>query len=151
MLFARLSTPRRKVEHKRCKESIYVKKLTPHFELSRRFQQKQNPVLRNAIPVFGVKPKRGWYVFGSFFKVDLCSAISFKRSWRERSIDVAEHRTVSKSYRNTHYPRFSFIPKTGIAFPKTGWCFYDDLTALIIRSKRSSFETESYFKTKKEI
>jgi len=31
------------------------------------------------------------------FKIDLCSAISFKRSRRELSIDVAEHKPVLKS------------------------------------------------------
>ena len=30
------------------------------------------------------------------------------------------HRSMLKKYKNTHQPRFSFIPKTGIAFPKTG-------------------------------
>jgi len=28
-----------------------------------------------------------------------------------------------KNYQNTHCPRFSFTPKTGIAFPKTGVLF----------------------------
>jgi len=31
----------------------------------------------NAIPFLGVKPKRGWYVLSLFFKVGICSAISF--------------------------------------------------------------------------
>jgi len=54
--------------------------------------------------------------------------MSFKRSQRELSIDVAEHRSMLKNYRNTHYPRFSVISKTGMAFPGTGFCFYCDLT-----------------------
>jgi len=96
-----------------------------------------------------------------FFKTDLCLATYFKRSRRELSIDVAEHRSTLKSkremrilvifqdrpmishiiqkvsartfdwcswtcwkfYQNTHYPRFSFIPNTDIAFPKTGVLF----------------------------
>jgi len=58
----------------------------------------------------GVKPKRGWYVFGLFFMAGLCSAISFKRSRRELSIDVAQHRSILKNYQNTHYPRIRFIP-----------------------------------------
>jgi len=61
---------------------------------------------------------REWCVF-LFSEVDLCSAISFKRSRRELSIDVAEHRVMFKNDRNALYPRFSFIPKTGTAFPKT--------------------------------
>jgi len=36
-------------------------------------------------------------VFGLLFKTDLCSAISFKRSRRELSIDVTEHRSIFKN------------------------------------------------------
>ena len=57
---------------------------------------KTNPVSRNAMPVLGVRPKWGWYVL-FFFKIGLCSAISFKRSRRELSVDVAEHRSILKS------------------------------------------------------
>jgi len=66
--------------------------------------------------------KRGWYVFWLFFKIGVYSAISFKR--RGLSIDVAEHRSTMKNYPNTHYPRYSFMPKAGIEYPKTGVCFY---------------------------
>ena len=38
-------------------------------------------------------------------------------------IDVAEHRSILKKIPYTHYPRLSFRPKTGIAFPKTGFLF----------------------------
>jgi len=31
---------------------------------------------------------------------------------------------MSKNYQNTHYHCFNVIPKTGIAFPKRGLCFY---------------------------
>jgi len=62
-------------------------------------------------------------VFWRFFKIGICSAIPFKRSWRELYIDVAEHMSIFKNNQNTHYPRFSYIPKTGIAFPKTGFSF----------------------------
>ena len=82
----------------------------------------KNPVLGNAIPVFSVKPKRVWCVFWLFFKIGLRSAISFKRSRGELSIDVAEHRYMLKNSQNTHYPRFSFIPKTCIhSIPQNGW------------------------------
>jgi len=57
------------------------------------------------------------------FKIDLCSAISFKSSRRELSIDVADHRATLKNNHNTYYPRFSFTPKPGAAFPKTGVLF----------------------------
>jgi len=75
------------------------------------------------MPVLGVKPKRGWNVFWLFFMIGICSAISFKRSRRELPIDVAEHRSTLKNNQIMHYPRFSFIPKTGIAFPKTEGLF----------------------------
>jgi len=52
-----------------------------------------------------------------FFKIGLCWAISFKRSRRELSIDMAEHGSTMKNHQNTHFPRSSFIPKTGIALP----------------------------------
>jgi len=73
--------------------------------------------------VLGVKPKRG-YVFWLFFKIGLLSAISFERSRRELSIDVAQHMPMFRYYQNTRYPRFSLIPETGIAFPKRGSRFY---------------------------
>jgi len=44
-----------------------------------------------------VKLKRGWYVFSLFLKIGLCSTISFKRSRRELSIDVAEHKSTLKN------------------------------------------------------
>jgi len=47
--------------------------------------------------VFSVKLKRGWYVLWLFFKIGLCSAIQFKRSRRDLSIDAAEHRSSLKS------------------------------------------------------
>jgi len=75
-----------------------------------------------SIRVLGVKPKRRWYVFRLFFKIGLCSAISFKRSRWELSIDVAEHRSVWKNCQYTYYTRFNFIPKTGSS-PKTCFVF----------------------------
>ena len=52
----------------------------------------KTPVSGNALPALGMKPKREKYALWLFFKIDLCSALSFKRSWWELSIDVAEHR-----------------------------------------------------------
>jgi len=40
------------------------------------------------------------------------------------SNDMAEHRPILKNNQNTYYLRFSFSPKTDIAFPKTGISFY---------------------------
>jgi len=39
--------------------------------------------------------------------------------------------SMLKKYQNTFYPRFSSIPKTGIAFPKTGFCFYCDFSCYL--------------------
>jgi len=41
-----------------------------------------------------MKINRGKYVVWYFFKIDLCSAISFRRSRREHSFDVTEHRSI---------------------------------------------------------
>ena len=71
----------------------------------------------------GVKPKGGWYVFSLFFKICLSSSISFRRSRRELSIDVAEHKSMLKNDPNTRNPCFNFILKTDEAFPKTGVLF----------------------------
>jgi len=46
-----------------------------------------------------------------------------KSSRRDLSNDMAEHRPILKNNQNTYYPRFSFTPKTGIAFPKKGVSF----------------------------
>jgi len=58
------------------------------------------------------------------FQDRLTLAISFERSRREHSIDVAEHRSMLKNYQNTLYPRFSFSHKSGIAFPKARVLFF---------------------------
>jgi len=44
-------------------------------------------------------------------------SMPFKRSRRELSIHVAQHRSTLKIHQTTHYPSFSYIPKTSIAFP----------------------------------
>jgi len=77
----------------------------------------KTPVLGESIPVLGVKLKWGWYILWLLFKLGIRSAISFKRSRRELSIDLAEQIYIEK-LPNTHYPGFSFISKTGVAFPK---------------------------------
>jgi len=47
--------------------------------------------------VSGVKLKREKCVGWLFFKIDLCSTISFETSRRELSNDMAEHRSILKS------------------------------------------------------
>jgi len=48
-----------------------------------------------------------------FLEIDLCSAILFKRSQRELSIDVAVHSSILKDYQNAYYSTpFIFTPKT---------------------------------------
>jgi len=54
-------------------------------------------VLAKAIPDLGIKLKRGFYVFWLFFQIGMCSPISFKRSRRELSIDMAEYRSILKN------------------------------------------------------
>jgi len=78
------------------------------FELSTDccLRNKTGKKLGSDIPVLGVIPKRGCYVFWLFFKIGLCSAISFERSRRELSIDVAERRSILKNNQNTHYSFF---------------------------------------------
>ena len=79
----------------------------------------------------------GKYLIWLFFKIDLCSAISFKRSRRELSINVAEHRSILKNNQNTHYPRFSFTPKRGTKLPETGVLF------LLCRRRKHTFREYS--------
>jgi len=61
------------------------------------------PDLGNAMPVLGMKPKRGLYVLWSFFNIDLCSATSIESSRRDLLNDMAEHRPILKNNQNTHY------------------------------------------------
>jgi len=79
-------------------------------------------------------------VFWLFFKIDLCSAISFKRFRRELSIDVAEHRFTSKNFQNAHYRRFGFIPKTCLKFPKTEVLFLRSVFNRFIYFFKSNFK-----------
>jgi len=94
--------------------------------MGRVHSKNKTPVLGNAIQVLDVKLKAGVERILVIFQdrsTYVCSAISFKRSRRELSIDVAERRSILKNDHNTHYSRFSFISKTNIAFPKTGILF----------------------------
>jgi len=93
--------------------------LNSHIYEENSSQWKQNPRFGECFTCFGCETKTGVV---RIFKIGICSAISFKRSRRELSIDVTEHRSTLKNYQNTHYPRFSVIP-TDIASPKTGDCF----------------------------
>jgi len=75
-----------------------------------------------------------YFILVIFRGKPISSHISFERFRRELSIDVAEHWSMLKNYQNTHYPRFSFIPKTSRVFPKTGVLF-----VLCIICKHQSF------------
>jgi len=57
-----------------------------------------------------------------FFKIDLCSATSLKRSQRELSIDVGEHRLEKCSKYVPCLPRFGLTPTTGKAFVSVQNC-----------------------------
>jgi len=95
---------------------FYENKLNP-------YNKNENPVMGNAIPVLGVKLKRGWYLFCIFLEIGLRSAISFKRSRRELSIDMAEHRSWFKNYRNTLYHVLVSYPKQVWHSSKRGFRF----------------------------
>jgi len=58
-----------------------------------------------------------------YFKIGLCSATSMESPLRDLLNDVAEHRSIFKTDQSTYYPRFSFMPKTGILVPKIGVLF----------------------------
>jgi len=45
-------------------------------------------------------------------------------SRRDLLNDLAEHRPILKNNQNTYHSRLGFVSKTGIAFSKTGFCFY---------------------------
>jgi len=65
-----------------------------------------------------MKVKRGILIL-FILKIDLSSAISFKRSRRELFNDVVEHKSILENNQNTCYPRFRLTPKTGIELPET--------------------------------
>ena len=69
---------------------------------SKNTHTQRKPVLESSIPVLGVKLKWEYRVFWLFFKIELCSAMSFWRSRREYSTDVAEreHRSMLKNYQS---------------------------------------------------
>jgi len=51
-----------------------------------------------------------------FFRINLLTTISMKRSRRELSIDEVVHRSISKNNQITLFPYFTFIPKTGVSY-----------------------------------
>jgi len=75
---------------------------------------------------------REWCVLWVFVKVDLRSAISFKRSRPELSIDVAEHRSIYKNNQNT--TPFYFYTQNRHRTPWNG-CFLLSYLHLIRRPK----------------
>jgi len=54
-------------------------------------------------------------------------------SRRELLNDMNEHRPTLKNNQNTYHSGLDFTPKTGIAFPKTGFCLYCEVTAEYIK------------------
>jgi len=72
---------------------------------------------------FSCETKKGMVRIFVILQDIICSGISLKRSRRELSIDVAEHRSMLKNYQNTHNPRLSFKPKTG-TIPQNGFLFF---------------------------
>jgi len=76
-------------------------------------------------------------------------------SRRDLLNDMAEHRSILKINENTHYPRFCFTPKTGIAFPKTGvlflLCMGLDVLILDKVRRRSEAGRKSLLKLQKRL
>jgi len=111
----------------------------------------KNSIRGNAIPALGVKPKRMVRILVIFQDRPMFSHMVQQVS------EGAFHwcgwnRSMLKNYQNTHFPRFSFIPKT--AFPQTGILFLLLLsTANALkawdgertRKKRKNFEYASAF------
>jgi len=64
-------------------------------------QLKKNTRFRQYYTCYGYDAKTGVVRILVIFKIDLCSVTSFKRSWRDLSIDVAEHRSILKNNQNT--------------------------------------------------
>jgi len=77
-------------------------------------------------------------VFWLFFKIDLRSTTSMESSRRDLLNDLAEHRFILKNYQNAYYFRFSFTPKTGIAFLKMSVLFLLWLKAILDRVSPSA-------------
>jgi len=86
-------------------------------------RKNKTPVLGNAMLVFGVKLKRGWYVIWLFFKIGRCSAISFERSRRELSFDVIERRCILKKFPKYALAPFSFHTRKRYSIPQNE-CFF---------------------------
>jgi len=105
--------------------SQILKLLHQILDLKPHSQQNRNPRFEKYYrPFFWAWNQIGGVTYFGYFCLGLCSATSFKRSRQSFPFDVAEHTSMLKKYRNMHYPRFSFIPKIGIAFPKRRLCFY---------------------------
>jgi len=60
----------------------------------------------------------------AIFQHRLCSATSMESSRGDLLNDMAEHRPILKNNQNTYKPRLGFTPITGVAFNRTGFCFY---------------------------
>jgi len=60
----------------------------------------KTPILGNAIPVLGMKPK--WRCYVVFSKTGECSTISLRTSRQELYIDLAEHRFTLKNKGTMH-------------------------------------------------
>ena len=74
-----------------------------------------------------MKPKRGCFVGWLFIMIGLCSAMLFKRSRRELSIDVAEHDLGRKITKIHTSPVLVSYPEQLQYFRKRGFCFYCEL------------------------
>jgi len=62
-----------------------------------RFESQLKPRFGECCTCFGCEIQTGVCIFWLFFKIGLCSALSFERYRQELSIDVAEHRSILKN------------------------------------------------------
>jgi len=66
-------------------------------------------------------------------------------SRRDLLNDRAEHRPILKNNQNTYHHHFGFPPKTGEAFPKTGFCFHCVLSWYLKRNNIPADSKEKKF------
>ena len=72
-------------------------------------------VLANPTSVLGIKVIQNKSVIWLFFKINLSTTISMKRSRRELSIDILIHRGIFKNNQITLFLGI-ILPKTGASF-----------------------------------
>jgi len=100
------------------------------------FTVKQNPRFGNAVPVSGMKLKRGSAFFFYFFNIDLCSTLSMEISRRDLLSDMAEHRLSLKVTKIRTTPVLVSHSKPMLHSPNMGFVFaVFQLIILVLKGK----------------